>query len=204
MRAQNIVLHITRNFFTHLSSTIPPNLCHIIATSCRYLCMILNYFWPLWSQKGSPHATRHWDAVPVCLRGLYRKPPLITLVQKASIRITDHMNCRVPRNGVPKARPIDLSQTHLPTKSPPSKSTRRDDSHPFEASRYGPGKWNQQKDVSLEVKEAYVRVSRGISANMSGRVCSARPTSWTVGDSSGAGEPDFPKIMEDCSLLIRG
>jgi hypothetical protein len=50
-------------------------------------------------------------------------------------------------------------------------------SRPLEVSRYGPDKRNQQKRAGLDAKEAHDRVSRGISANMSGRVCSACSTS---------------------------
>jgi hypothetical protein len=51
------------------------------------------------------------------------------------------------------------------------------DSRPFEVSRYGPGKRNQQKRAGPYAKEAHVRVSHDISANMSARVCSVCPTS---------------------------
>jgi hypothetical protein len=77
-------------------------------------------------------------------------------------------------------------------------------SRPLEASCYGPDKRNQQKRAGLDAKEAHVRVSRSVSANMSGWVCSPHLKSWTTGDNLGAGALDFPRIMEDYSLLIRG
>ena len=76
-------------FSNHLSSNGLSHLWHIKATACHHPCMRLDIFRPLGSQKNSP---RQWDAVPVCLRGLYRMPPLIVLEQKAGIMITEHLS----------------------------------------------------------------------------------------------------------------
>jgi hypothetical protein len=50
-------------------------------------------------------------------------------------------------------------------------------SHPFEASRYGPGGQRQWKQVGLEAKKAHARASRDIGASMSCQFVSAHPTS---------------------------
>jgi hypothetical protein len=62
---------------------------------------------------------------------------------------------------------MDIPQVHTSAKIRLGPHSSR----PSEASRYGPGKRNQQKRAGPDVKEAHVRVSSGISANMPGRVC---------------------------------
>jgi hypothetical protein len=68
---------------------------------------------------------------------------------------------------------VDIPWVHTRAKIHPGPH----DSRPFEASHYGSGKRNPQKRAGPDAKEAHVRVSHDISANMSGQFCSARPTS---------------------------
>jgi hypothetical protein len=84
--AEHDAAHNTQ-FSTRLSSTTLSHLQYIKATTCHHPCMRLNTFRSLGSQGNSP---QQWDALPVCLRDLYRMPPLLVVVHKADMRITGH------------------------------------------------------------------------------------------------------------------